>query len=166
MGALETFMLEFEREMINTRKSLERIPEDNLDWKPHEKSMTFRGLATHLINLANWIVFVVEYENFDMAPVGETPPRQDPVESLEAALTSFDLNMAKAGACLENVTDKHLEAPWRLLAGGDEVFTMPRMDVLRSMVMSHMIHHRAQLGVYLRLNHIAMPDLYGPTADE
>jgi uncharacterized damage-inducible protein DinB len=157
---------EFDLEMANTRKSLERIPEEKLDWKPHEKSMAFVGLATHLANIPSWTVLAIEQDSFDMAPAGAEPQRQDPVSSVKEALELFDKNIADARAAIADAGDEHLLGPWSLLSGGQTVFTMPRIAMLRGMVMNHMIHHRAQLGVYLRLNDVAVPAMYGPTADE
>lgn len=166
MGLSEALLPEFDRETANTRKSIESIPNDKLDWKPHAKSMTFIGMATHLANLPSWTISAIEHDQFDMAPKGEEPPRRDAAESVRAALTEFDKNVALARAAIAGASDDHLLAPWSLLSGGHTVFTMPRIAVVRSMVMNHMIHHRAQLGLYLRLNDIPVPAMYGPTADE
>ncbi len=166
MGLAATLLPEFDHEMANTRKSLERVPEDKLDWKPHDKSMSFREIATHMANLPSWTILTIEQDSFDIAPPGEDSPRVDPADSLGSALAMFDKNIAAARAAIEGASDEHLLAPWALLHGGKEVFKMPRVAVLRSMIMNHMIHHRAQLGVYLRLNDVAVPSLYGPTADE
>lgn len=166
MGLAATLLPEFDHEMANTRKCIERVPEDKLNWKPHEKSMSFVEIATHMANLLSWTVLSIEQDSFDMAPPGEDPPRVDPVDSLEGALAMFDKNVSAGRAAIEGASDERLLAPWTLLHGGNEVFKMPRVAVLRSMIMNHMIHHRAQLGVYLRLNDVAVPAMYGPTADE
>ena len=166
MALRDALLPEFDHEMANTRKTLERVPDEKLDWKPHDKSMTFVGLATHLANLPSGAIMAIEQDSFDMAPVDAAPPRQDPVASTQAALELFDKNVAGARAAIAGACDEHLLTPWSLLAGGKTLFTMPRIAVLRSMVMNHMIHHRAQLGVYLRLNDVPVPALYGPTADE
>ena len=162
----QSLLPEFDREMGNTRKSLGRIPKNKLDWRPHEKSMAFVGLATHLVNLPSWTVLAIERDSFDIAPQGGEPPRQNPVSSLEDALTAFDKIVADARIAISNADDEHLLSPWSLEAGGKPVFTMPRIAVIRSMVMNHMIHHRAQLGLYLRLNNLVVPAMYGSTADE
>lgn len=166
MGLGDALLPEFDREMDNTRKSMARIPEDNLDWRPHEKSMAFVGLATHMANLPSWTVLAIRRDSFDIAPQGGDPPRTEPVTSLEEALALFDKNVTEARTALSDASDEVLLSPWSLLSGGKPIFTMPRIAVIRSMVMNHMIHHRAQLGVYLRLNNLAVPALYGPTADE
>jgi len=157
---------EFDREMANTRKTLERIPEDKLDWKPHEKSTTMRGLATHLSNLVGWAVHTIEKDELDASPAGGEPLRAKPVESVQEALETFDKNVAAARAAIAGASDEHLMKPWTLMMGGKTIFTQPRMGVLRGFIMSHSIHHRAQLSVYLRLNDVPVPALYGPSADE
>jgi uncharacterized damage-inducible protein DinB len=165
MTLAQSLLPEFDQEMANVRKTLERIPKDKLDWKPHEKSMAFVGLATHIANMPRWAVVTIDQDSFDMAPGGEQV-REEPVASVEAGLEMFDKNIAAARAAVEAAPDERLLAPWSLLAGGKPVLTMPRIAVLRIMIMNHMIHHRAQLGVYLRLNDIPVPSIYGPSADE
>jgi uncharacterized damage-inducible protein DinB len=165
MTIAESLLPEYDQEMANVRKSLERIPEGKLDWKPHEKSWPFVGLATHIANMPGWTVMTIEQESFDMAPGGEQI-REEPVTSVQHALEMFDRNTAAARAAVAGATDEQLLAPWSLLAGGQPIFTMPRVAVVRLMIMNHMIHHRAQLGMYLRLNDIPVPSIYGPSADE
>ena len=166
MGLAATLLPEFDQEMANTRKCLERVPEDKLDWKPHDKSMSFGEITTHMANLLSWTTLMIEQDSFDIAPPGEDPPRVDPAGSLESALAMFDKNVAVAHTAMEGASDELLLAPWTLLMGGNEVFKMPRVAVFRTMIMNHMIHHRAQLGVYLRLNDVAVPAMYWPSADE
>jgi uncharacterized damage-inducible protein DinB len=166
MALSEALLPEFDRETANTRKMLARIPEKRLEWTPHEKSMSFVGLATHLANLPSWAVIAIEQDHFDVAPPDADSPRQSPIASVAEALAMFDKNVADARAAIENTGDERFLTPWSLLAGGNTVFTMPRIAVIRNMVMNHLIHHRAQLGVYLRLNDVPVPAVYGPTADE
>ena len=166
MTVAAAFLPELDHETANTRKTLERIPAGKLDWRPHEKSMTFQGLATHISNLPSWTSLMIRDDSFDIAPVGQDPPKAEPVTSVEKALEIFDRNVAAARAAIEGASDEWMFQPWSLLKGGETVFTMPRVAVLRSMVMNHLIHHRAQLAVYLRLNDIPVPALYGPSADE
>src|SRR5436305_3786999 len=166
MRISETLLPEFDLEMANTRKTLARVPDDKLDWKPHEKSMTMRSLASHLSNLAGWPVYVIDRDSLDVSPVGEDPLRVPPINSTEEALETFDKNVAAARAAIAGASDEDLLKPWSLLAGGKNIFTMPRIATLRGMVMNHTIHHRAQLGVYLRLNDVPVPSIYGPSADE
>lgn len=162
----ETLLPEFDREMAGTRKTLERVPEDKFDWKPHEKSTPMGGLATHLANIPTWAVHALDRDSLDIAPPGEPPPRAAPLNSREEVLGTFDKNVAAARAALASASDERLLGPWSLLQGGKTLFTMPRVAVVRNFVMNHQIHHRAQLGVYLRLNDVAVPSIYGPSADE
>jgi uncharacterized damage-inducible protein DinB len=166
MSLSEMLLPEFDQEMANTRKTLERVPDDKLDWKPHEKSTTFRGLATHLANLPTWAIHTINLESIDLNPVGAPPMRMTPVNSSAEALETFDQNLNAAREAIAGASDEHLLKPWSLLNGGQTVLTLPRVGVLRGFVMNHNIHHRAQLGVYLRLNDIPVPSIYGPSADE
>lgn len=166
MALCDALLPELYMEADGTRESLARIPGDKLDWKPHEKSMTFRGLATHLANVPTWIVLTLDGDSFDVAPKDGEPPKRDPVASVDEALALFDKNVADAKSALAAADNDKLLGPWSLLTGGKTVFTQPRIAVLRGMVLNHMVHHRAQLGVYLRLNDVPVPSLYGPTADE
>ncbi len=167
MALSDMLLPELDQEMANTRKTLERIPDDKLDWTPHAKSMSFRGLATHLANMPRWATMTVTEDSFDMAPDdGSEPVREEPVDSVEDALAKLDENTAAARAAIAGASDEALMQPWAFLKGGQEVFKMPRLAVLRSMVINHIIHHRGQLTVYLRLNDLPLPPLYGPSADE
>ena len=166
MGLSEALLPEFDHEMATTRKTLERVPEEKFDWKPHEKSTTLGGLATHLANLPSWVGHTIDKEELDMAPPGQPPLRIEPARTRDEVLAAFDRNVAAARAALAGASDERLLGPWTLLQGGNKVLTLPRAAVLRSFVMSHSIHHRAQLGVYLRLNDIPVPAVYGPSADE
>ena len=157
---------EFDHEMANTRKCLERIPEDKLDWKAHEKSHDLRGIASHLANLPKWTVMTLTETSFDMEPEGEEPIQEEPIETVAGAVEMFDTSVAAAREAIANASDEDLMATWSLLKAGEEVMTMPRIAVLRSFILNHTIHHRAQLGVYLRLNDVPVPALYGPSADE
>jgi uncharacterized damage-inducible protein DinB len=166
MRLSDTILPEFDHEMANTRKTLERVPEDKLDWQPHEKSMTMRSLATHLSNLPSWVVYTINKDAMDIAPPGEPPLRATPINSTQEAVETFDKNIAAAREAIAGASNEQLLGTWSLLNGGKTVFTLPRIAVLRGFVMNHSIHHRAQLGVYLRLNDIPVPSIYGPSADE
>jgi uncharacterized damage-inducible protein DinB len=166
MSLSKALLPEFDHEMANTRKVLERIPEDRFGWKPHEKSPTLAWLATHLAVLPSWTVGTIELESLDAAPVDGPNPLAQEATSRQEVLDLFDRNVAAARAALEGASDEHLRQPWTLLAGGRTVFTLPRIATLRSFILSHMIHHRAQLGLYLRLNDVPVPAIYGPSADE
>lgn len=165
MPLADAMLPEFDHEMANTRKTLERVPDDKFSWRPHEKSFPMGNLASHLSNLPGWTNVAIEMDEFDMAPGGNrmtTPECHSQQELLEA----FDANVAKARAALASVSDEKLFGSWTLKANGQQVLTMPRIAVLRNFVLNHTIHHRAQLGVYLRLNDIPVPSIYGPSADE
>ncbi len=166
MAISESMLPEFDHEMAGTRKTLERVPEDKFGWKPHEKSFSMGNLAGHLANMPTWTVFTIDTDELDIAPPGAPPYREEPPRSSKELLEKFDKNVAEARAALAAASDEHLLKPWSLLSGGNVVLTMPRVAVLRSFIMNHNIHHRAQLGVYLRLNDIPVPSLYGPSADE
>jgi uncharacterized damage-inducible protein DinB len=166
MPVRDVFLPEFDYEMANTRKTLERFPEDKAAWKPHDKSMTMGRLAGHLAELPSWMTMTLQTDAIDVAPTSG-PPFQPKIASTRADLLAFfDKNVADARAALAAATDEQMMANWSLQAGGKNLMTMPRMAALRTWVFSHSIHHRAQLGVYLRLNDIAVPSLYGPSADE
>ena len=166
MALSESLLPEFDHEMANTRKTLERVPDDKFGWKPHEKSFAMGALATHLATLPSWVPITIQRDDIDINPVGEPPPRAEPCNSREELLTRFDGNVADARAAIAAASDEHLLKPWTLMSGGKTVFTVPRIGALRSFVMNHSIHHRAQLGVYLRLNDVPVPAIYGPSADE
>jgi len=166
MGLNEVLLPEFDQEMTNTRKTLERVPEDKLGWKPHEKSGTMGWLATHLANIPSWVLSTIEKDSLDLAPGGAPVALPPEAKSRQQILEAFDKNVAAARAAIAGASDAHLGKSWTLLFGGNPVFTLPRVAVLRSFVMNHSIHHRAQLGVYLRLNNVPVPAIYGPSADE
>ncbi len=162
MGLSQALLPEFDQEMANTRKTLERVPEDKLGWKPHEKSGTMGWLANHVATLPRLAVFTIEQPSVDVSKV----PRPAPVSTRRELLETFDMHVAAARAAIAGVSDEHLLKPWTLFYGERMIFTQPRTAVLRSFFMNHIIHHRAQLGVYLRLNNVPVPAIYGPSADE
>lgn len=166
MALSESLLPEFDHEMANTRRTLERVPDDKFDWKPHEKSTTLGNLATHLANLPTWANHALEKDSIDIAPPGEPPLRVTPATSRDEVLETFDQNIAAARAAILAASDELMFQPWSLLSGGKTVLTLPKIGVLRSFILNHTIHHRAQLGVYLRLNDVAVPSIYGPSADE
>jgi uncharacterized damage-inducible protein DinB len=160
------FLAELDKEVRPTRKMLERVPMDRASWQPHEKSMALGGLATHVANLPSWTALTVNQDELDIAPVGQPPYKMEPFGSTAELLAAFDKNVADARKALEASTDERLEEDWTLLAGGHKIFTDSKKMVLRQYVFNHLAHHRAQLGVYLRLNGIPVPATYGPSADE
>ena len=152
--------------MANARKTLERVPDEKFDWKPHAKSMTMGGLAGHIASIPTWAKMTLETPSLDVNPPGGEPIQQPKLKTRAELLAFFDKDVPEARAALAAADDKSLMETWTLLNGGKTIFRMPRVAVLRSMIMNHMIHHRAQLGVYLRLNDIPVPSIYGPSADE
>ncbi len=162
MPISQALLPEFDHEMAGTRKTLERVPEDKYDWKPHEKSMALGRLAQHLSEIPGWVKFTLEQDSLDFSGPYQPPPLGTRAQMLEM----FDKNVAEARALISAAKDEGLAQPWSLSSNGKTLFTMPRAGVLRGFIMNHMIHHRAQLGVYLRLNDVPVPALYGPSADE
>ncbi len=162
MAISDSLLPEFDHEMANTRKVLERLPEDKFGWRPHQKSFTMGALATHVATLPFWATMTIERDSIDLSAPMENTEARTRAELLER----FDRNTASARTAIAGAGDSRMLAPWSLVSGGTTLFTMPRIAVLRSFVMNHSIHHRAQLGVYLRLNDVAVPALYGPSADE
>jgi len=162
MSISQALLPEFDQEIASTRKTLERINDGIWDFKPHEKSPTLGWLAGHIANLPTWTVMAIGTRSLDMA----TSPRTPKLANKADLLYAFETNVETAREALESASDECLTGPWSLLNDGKEILTMPRVALLRSFVMNHLIHHRAQLGVYLRLNDIAVPAIYGPSADE
>ena len=166
MSISKMILAEFDHEMANTRKTLERVPDDKFGWKPHEKSMSLGDLATHLGNIPSWTKNTFEMDELDVAPPGAPPYRLEQAKSRAELLEAFDKNVSEARAALDAATDENWQGKWSLLMTGKTIFTLPRPAVFRGFIMSHSIHHRAQLGVYLRLLDVPVPSIYGPSADE
>ena len=157
---------EFDQEMANTRKLLACVPDDKLAYKPHEKSMALGRLAGHIAELPAWAVNAITLESLDITPKPGEGFKAYAAPSQEDLLRTFDGNVADARKAISGATDEELGKIWKLIFQGKEVMVLPRAVVLRSVVMNHLIHHRAQLGVYLRLNNVAIPGMYGPSADD
>jgi len=166
MSLSETLLPEFDEEMANTRRTLERVPDDKFEWRPHPKSTTMGYLATHLGFLPGWATNAITLDYLDLAPEGGAPAKIPAATSRQEVLDSFDKNVAEARAAIAGASDEHLMKPWSLKMGGRDILTKTRMEIIRSVVMNHTVHHRAQLGVFLRLNDIPVPAIYGPSADE
>jgi uncharacterized damage-inducible protein DinB len=166
MSYAATLLPEFDHEMANTRKVLERIPNDKFDWRPHPKSNTIGWNANHIADLPGWSVFIATEPGYEFAPVGGAPYQMPTLKSSDEIVATFDHNVAAARAATSQLKDESLNDGWTLRGGDRIVFTMPRVAVLRSFLMNHIIHHRAILSVYLRLNDIPVPALYGPSGDE
>lgn len=162
----QSIVPEFDQEMQGTRKVLERCPDEKWNWKPHDKSGTLGWLASHVATMVDWLPVTIKTEELDYAPVGGPSWEPPKIDNRQQLLAEFDKNVVAARAALASVSDAEMMKNWRLLAGGQEIFTMPRVACIRGMVMNHIIHHRAQLTVYLRLLNVAVPGLYGPSADE
>lgn len=166
MSIAESLLPEFDHEMANTRKTLERIPDNKLDWKAHPKSNTIGWVGGHLAELPSWVEMTLTKSSLDINPPGGEPFKPFRPTGRKQILETFDKNVATARKAIQATPDAEFLKPWSLLSGGATIFTMPRIGVLRSFVMNHSIHHRAHLCVYLRLNDIPVPALYGPSADE
>lgn len=164
MAVKDGLLTEFDHEMATTRKLLERLPDDKekLGWKPHPRSMSLGGLATHISNLPVWGGTILNEAFFDMAAA---PPNIQESTSPAEILAAFDENIRRTREWMDK-TDAEYMGRWTLKRGGQEMFSLPKVAAFRSFVMSHLIHHRGQLSVYLRLNDIPVPAIYGPSADE
>ncbi|MDP2359171.1 MAG: DinB family protein [bacterium] len=166
MNPTAMMLAEFDQEMKSTRRVLERLPEDRLDWRPHPRSWTVAELAGHVINIPRWGAITFQSEFYDVAPAGGPPPTAQQITSVKEGLERFDSLTAEVRKILEGCSEESLAVSWSLLMNGATRFTLPRAAVWRSMVMNHLIHHRAELCVYLRLLDQPLPAIYGPSADE
>jgi len=166
MALSASLLPEFDQELANTRKTLERVPDSKFSWKPHQKSSAMGPLAGHLANIPSWLTITIQEDTLDLAPGGvpiQSPPTPKNNKEL---LAQFDENVKQGRSVLAAASDAQLMQPWSLLNNGKIMMTLPKAAVVRSFVMNHLIHHRAQLGVYLRLNNLPVPAIYGPSADE
>jgi uncharacterized damage-inducible protein DinB len=154
---------EMEQEAATARRCLERVPADKFDWKPHEKSTSFGKLATHIAEMFGWTPPTLQQPELDFAKWDYKPFEPSTTEDLVEFL---DKNVAEAITTLRNTPDEVFMENWTMRNGETVYFTMPKVAVMRSFVMNHSVHHRGQLSVYLRLNDIAVPAIYGPSADE
>jgi uncharacterized damage-inducible protein DinB len=165
MTSAESILPEFDQEMASTRKVLERLPDDKLDWRAEPKSNTIGWNANHLAEILGWVPGILTAPAWDIAPLGGAPYQAPKLTSRRDILDLFDRNVAAARQSLSVVKDETMGTMWSLLAAGTPIFTLPRSMVMRRFVLNHLIHHRAHLCVYLRLNDIAVPGMYHPTAD-
>jgi uncharacterized damage-inducible protein DinB len=166
MTYAEILLPEFDHEMQSTRKCLERVPDDKLDWRAHPKSNTLRWVASHLVEIPSWVEGTLSQPSWEMHPAGQEPYRTPQLASRQEMLAHFDRHVQTARQALAAVSDEAMQQPWSLLMQGKPVLTMPRSDVMRYFILNHTIHHRAILTVYLRLNDIPVPGMYGPSADD
>jgi uncharacterized damage-inducible protein DinB len=162
----DTILPEFDQEMASTRKVLERIPDDKLGWQAHPKSNTIGWNANHVADIPNWLVMVLAQPSLDIAPVGGEPYPFPKLATTREIVDLFDRNVAAARKAITEASDEDMGSPWTLSQAGQTFFTMPRSAVVRNMVLNHLIHHRAHIIVYLRLNDIPVPGMYGPSGDE
>jgi uncharacterized damage-inducible protein DinB len=159
---IDSFLAELEAEAQTTRKMLERIPEEHYDWKPHEKSMTVKQLATHIAELPNWITMTLTTDGLDFAT---TPYNPVNIEGNAQMMKYFERSLADGRDNLRNATDDTLQGNW-ILRDGDQIYdNSPKDKVVRN-VFCQIVHHRAQMGVFLRLLNVPIPGSYGPSADE
>jgi len=167
MSIAQSMLPELDNEMATTRRVLERVPFDKADWKPHQKSFSMLQLASHIADMAGWMTATVHTDSLDLAPPDgpkwEPPP--PPKDSAEL-LARFDKAVAEGREALAGCSDEAMMQTWSLLQGGQPMFSMPRVATIRGMLMNHMVHHRGQLSVYLRMNDVPVPSIYGPSADE
>jgi uncharacterized damage-inducible protein DinB len=167
MSLAESLLAELEREIDATRRLIERVPESDLLWRPHPRSMTLGQLATHLAEIPRWTRTLIEDASYDVGrdEVGaDAEPRQHGASA--AILGALDDNLARARRMLTDRSDAELLSYWTLRRDGHELFTVPRVAALRAYVLNHLVHHRGQLSVYLRLRDVALPPIHGPSADE
>jgi uncharacterized damage-inducible protein DinB len=166
MTIAQMMLPEIEQEMAQTRKTLARVPTAAWNYKPHEKSMPMGALALHIAMMADWGNDTLKNDSFDVAPVGGQPYQMPTAKNSDEVLALFDQAIGKFKPALAATSDEAMMKPWSLLQGGQPIFTMPRAACIRGMILNHLVHHRGQLTVYLRLNNVPVPALYGPSADE
>lgn len=166
MSYADMILPEFEQEMASTRKVLERLPEDKFDWRAHPKSNTIGWNANHVAEIPGWVEGTLTQDSWDIHPVDGEPYQTPKFATRKEVLDFFDANVASARQAIGQVKEDSLGQSWSLLQQGQPIITMPRAAVIRNFVLNHLIHHRAHLCVYLRLNDIPVPGMYGPSGDE
>jgi len=163
MSIIDGMIQEYQHEGAQTRKVLERVPEEQFGWKPHDKSMTLCELASHLADIPTWVRPTMKQDEFNFDMKNYVPYRAGSVKQM---LDDYDAKLKDALDAMKGTPDADMLKTWKKTMDGQPLFEMPRVAVLRGMMLNHAIHHRAQLGVYLRLLDVPLPQLYGPTADE
>jgi len=166
MAIRDSILPEFKQEMATSRKTLERVPEGKPDWAPHPRSMKMNRLAGHITELPGLVSRILTEDAIDFRPAGAPPRVPYEMTTRQSLLEVFDKNVAAAGDAIARASDEELTKPFTLSAAGKVIVSLPRVAVLRSVVLNHVIHHRGQLSVYLRLNDVPVPSIYGPSADE
>lgn len=162
MNPVDAILTEISHEAATTRRLLEIVPAPHFAWKPHAKSMTMGRLATHIAEIPGWVASILDTDGFEVGARGCTPQTAG---SLAEILAMFDKNVPMAEAAIRRQTPGRLSATWRITRQGQVLLELPRMGVIRTLLLNHMIHHRGQLSVYLRLRDVPLPSIYGPTAD-
>jgi uncharacterized damage-inducible protein DinB len=166
MTIAELLLPEFDAEIATTRRVLERVPDGRGEWKPHDKSFPMAHLAQLVARLPGWATMMLARDELDIAPVDGPQFPGYSIETTATLLAEFDRNAAGAREALQRATDDDFGAQWTLKKAGETVMQQSRYQMMRSMVLNHLVHHRAQLGIYLRLVDLPVPQMYGPTADE
>jgi uncharacterized damage-inducible protein DinB len=162
MNPIDAILMEMSQEAATTRRLLECIPAPHLTWKPHAKSMTMGRLATHIAEIPGWVSTILDQDGFDIGASNYTPQTAG---SVAEVLAMFDKNVPLAETAIRRQTLDRLSTMWRITKQGQIIMEMPRMGVIRTLLLNHLIHHRGQLSVYLRLKDVPLPSIYGPTAD-
>lgn len=165
MSIAESMLSEFDTEMATTRRLLAIVPDEAAAWKPHEKSMTLGALAAHVASIPWFVVSGLQSTEFDVHPPGGEPMEFPKWVNRADTLAKYDALVAEARKALETAKDDELMVPWSFKRGGVARMTLPRIGVIRVLFLNHLIHHRGQLSVYLRLQNVPLPSIYGPTAD-
>lgn len=163
MALNQPLLEELDREAQITKKILGKVPSEHLAWQPHEKSYKLGGLASHISEIPGWLDIIINDDELDFATMDYTPPT---INKNADIIKLFEENLAKGKEVLQQTTDDKFNGNWRMRQGEQIFFELPRTQVIRTWVMNHIVHHRAQLGVYLRLLNIPVPGTYGPSADE
>lgn len=166
MAIKEALLPEWDQEMSSMRKVLERVPDDKFGYQPHAKSMSLGRLASHLAELPQWGVSILGADEFDIAPPGAPEYKATTLTSRAELLAAFDQNAKAAREKLSSMDDATYMSQWTFKKGGQTMFVLPKVAVVRSFLMNHMIHHRGQASVYLRMIDVPVPSIYGPSADE
>jgi uncharacterized damage-inducible protein DinB len=165
MTIAQTLLPEFDQEMATTRRVLATVPTADAEWRPHPKSYSLGQLAAHITQLPLWCRFLLQEPELDLGAPENAAIARASFTSTPQLLDSFDRHVSDARAALAATSDEAMGVTWSLKARGTTIFALPRAVVLRGFVLSHMIHHRGQLSVYLRLRDVPLPSIYGPTAD-